>query len=174
MLKVDHDNLVECAHSILPPENRQMDAAGGVLKASNSDDPVVVICGGDLHYLDSNMIEFNKMCSILYEDKPSSSIGFQAHTISADGVLNQIRKETAALVIDNGSTLWIIGGYDGYDFLGSSEFVSISEDNLGFPTNGVGPDLPNFSVVDHCLVKIGPDLAVINGGQGSRGDSDGY
>ena len=55
------------------------------------------------------------------------------------------RKGAASVALDSG-TLWIVGGYNGKDFLSSTEFIKLGQLSVK------GPDLPypNFG---HCMIQ---------------------
>ncbi len=170
VLKVDMDNVIECAHSISPPENMLVDAIGGVLTAPNSDEPMAVICGGEYGSEQSGSYTNHDKCLMLTEDKTSTSrMDGMPLGLSAGGILNSDRVGSASTVINNGSALWITGGVYGLFARKDSELVGISNSNEnsaihndGLP-NGPGPDLPEH-VSHHCFQKVGPQIAIVVGG----------
>ncbi len=153
VLRVDQDTLVECAHSILPPENGLIHATGGFLEAQDNqdEDPVAVVCGGDF-WVESVL---NDRCMILDD-------------ASGGGFLNKARIGAASVVIDNGKTLWVTGGQDQESYLSDTEFISRSnlQPLLTLTTAEQGPHLPQ-ALSDHCLVKVGPQMAIVTGGMGA-------
>ncbi len=169
--KGDIDVMVECAHTILPPEVKLIRATGGVLalgtesggSAGAHDGPVAVVCGGE--FGPDNNHAPNELCTPLETSKGN---GNQVD-LSAGGFLNDKRVGSASLVIDNGTTLWVTGGLDELYPRSDSEFVSINSQGKNsnvFTTNGVGPELP-ADLMHHCLVKVTPQVAMLIGGRNS-------
>ncbi len=169
VFKFEHNVLVECAHSLVPPKKGLIHATSGILTAEDTDEPNIIVCGGD----DSNSNAPNENCMMLSKNEPSaevvSSAGFSV-SLTSGGFLNADRTGSASLVIDNGRTLWVTGGFiDDLFERGrkDTEFLSIakvSQGELQFPTNGAGPELPN-DLYDHCLNAIGPEVAILTGGR---------
>ncbi len=170
VLKLDNDNVVECAHSILPPKNQLIGATGGVLTVPNTNEPIAVVCGGEPNTGHSNGHTCCEMCFMLTEDSPSSAnakIALNLH-LSAGGSLNTKRMRSVSSAINDGSTLWIAGGEEGIYARKDSELVAIAANPDGFPTNMVGPELPEFAR-HHCLEKVGPEVAIVVGGKNAIG-----
>ena len=184
VLKLDQEDssVTECAHTLIPPENRLIRSTGGILfipgtAGENHDIPIAVVCGGEfgLYISASSNNVPNKHCMILNKHKPpanaiartSSSLSM-AFQLSAGGTgsLNTQRLGAASVVVDGGRTLWVTSGSG----QGTSEFVSLSKnpDIISLPTNGLGPA---FSLTDHCLEKISPGVAVLIGGKNSESGS---
>ncbi len=123
-LVVDLSNpLVNCEAPFSFPESYATNGVGGVV--SN----VPIICGG----YNSESLAL-KSCYILYMDG----------VVESD--MSVARKSAAAIVVDDGKTLWVTGGWDGDSFFKTTEFVSL---------DGItdGPDLP-MAMSSHCLVPI--------------------
>ena len=154
MMKLDLDIDVGCVHSLLPPMLTH--ATGGILTAPDSDEPIAVICGGE------------DLCQILTESDNDDVLD-PDFSLSSGGLLNMKRSGAASLIIDNGSTVWVIGGVSSSDLdaVRDTEFVTISRTssmtNPGFPTNGAGPQLYE-GLAHHCVVKVGPKKAILVGG----------
>ncbi len=163
-LDLVQDTFVECAHSIQPPEpDGLVDATGGVLKMPDisdiDDDPIIVVCGGQL-------FKENKpsdKCMILNKQKDDQFL------LSTNGLLNRNRFGAASVVIDNGNTLWLTGGMSSSAeniAVRTSELVNMIDISSGliYDTNGQGPTLPEAELSDHCITKIGPNIALLTGG----------
>ncbi len=186
VLRNDQDNIVECAHTLLPPENPLTYATGGVLTAppgvhGEAAEPVAVICGGQFDLNDNKYIA-NEKCLILSASKPAVAVvndnpGSQNQTIyklSGGGFLNNFRVGSVSAVVDNGRMLWVLGGKDNTCVKRDTEFVVVSTGNHSaeFPTNAAGPYLPpipEFSVdrallAHHCFEKVTGDIAIMTGG----------
>ena len=69
----------------------------------------------------------------------------------------------AASIVLNTTTMWVVGGWDGSNFLSSSEFITLE--------NAVaGPSLP-YKMYLHCAVKFNESqIYVIGGIYGDRND----
>ncbi len=179
VLKYDQDSLVECAHTLVPPEQPLTFATGGVLTVptgvQGEVEPVAVICGGQFELVDNKFLA-NDKCLILSASKPATVVvnnnspGSQNQTItqlSTDGLLNNMRIGAASAVVDNGRMLWVLGGKDNTLAFWDTEFVSVStaQHSDKFPTNAVGPDLPESMILaHHCLEKVTADIAIMTGG----------
>ncbi len=163
VIKMIGDSVLECSHTIEPPAMALIQATGGMLTVSNTDEPVAVICGGQ----DSTNNDAKDMCTILVEAKrgpPTEQL-----VVSGNGFLNNKRIGAASVVLNNGSSLWVTGGFEsqeeGFD---DSVIVAIlsnasSSSSAGlFSTNAAGPRLP-YPMFHHCLQKIGPEVAVATG-----------
>ncbi len=151
--KAHQDVFVECAHTIVPPENGLIDATGGVL--TNSNELVAIVCGGAKNI--NNDDKPNGNCIILNQDKSSLKL-------TANGNLNHFRSGSASAVIDNGHTLWVTGGKLESDTAHrTTELVAFATD-IPFETNAVGPLLPVERLPEHCVVVVGPKVAVFTGG----------
>ncbi len=169
VLKVEEgSNVVECAHSILPPfdtNSKLTLATGGILTTEDSDEPLAVLCGGELMDNDSKSNMPNKMCTILTENHLKS----KDISISGYGSLNIERVGAASVVKDNGSTLWVIGGFfESMDqAVRDSEFVSLSRKNSSksniFPRNAAGPRTEQM-IAHHCLEMVDAEVAILVGG----------
>ncbi len=176
VLKIDEDGATECAHTIMPPENRLMHATGGALLVqggNGENEQVAVVCGGEFGIYDaatkSNIP--NRKCMILQKQEPhGTGISLQSNQLSAGGSLNTERIGAASLAIDNGETLWVTGGRG---LLRESELVTIAKDSHfnGFPTNGAGPEL---QLMHHCFQKINLEVAIVIGGKYSTLPDDGH
>ena len=151
--------IVECAHSIIPPEKKLTHASGGFLiQDPDPDNAVAVLCGGDVDetFDKSTLGE----CQILMSGESHP----QDIKISAKGLLNHIRAGAKSLVVDDGRTLWLTGGSH-EEIYSASEYVSVLPRNSTnvFPTNGAGPALP-LNLVHHCVVRITSEVAMLMGG----------
>ncbi len=182
VMKFEQDGgIIECSHSLLPPENGLVHATGGVLaitRANGEDEPVVVVCGGEFALGGSRSDIQNQMCLILNEHGPAAAtvIGHQSQQsqLSAGGFLNNLRIGAASLVIDRGQTLWVTAGSTSDGPIANSEFVSAADNSTlnkqtQFMTNSVGPDLPREQLMHHCLEMLGPEIAMLIGGKHSEG-----
>ncbi len=160
VLKLTEDSIVECSHSISPPGQPLIHATGGVLVALDTDEPVAVVCGGEV--LNSNNAHVpNKECFTLTDDQKSQ------FSISAGGITSDERIGSASLIVDAGSALWVTGGLLGEWGRVDSEIITVSENQsflAPFPTSAAGPDF-QFAVFHHCLLNIGPHMAVVTGGR---------
>ncbi len=126
---------------------------------------VAVACGGEMFLEDSFSSVPNQGCTTLSETVTQTAADdHDEPTLSADGYLNQNRIGTASLLIDNGRTLWILGGSDGEVVRGNSEYVSTHPINGLFTTNGAGPELEIFGMYHHCIARISPEVAILLGG----------
>ncbi len=167
MLKMDQQaNVIECSHTLFPPEKKIVDATGGVLVTPVGDldeEPFdFVVCGGK-DPIGSNAPK--SKCTTLTEERYSG------------GFLNIQRVGSASLIVDNGITMWVTGGsmQPSSPFaLADTEFVAVSStprnisnhNNYGtFPTNGAGPQLP-IGLSHHCLEHLTPDVTILLGGIG--------
>ncbi len=177
VLKLDDDVVVECAHAIVPPEKGITQATGGVLtlpdnqdseEGTRTGDSFIIVCSGE----EVNLVP-NDMCTILRDQRSEKETA--AHSdgsdavLSAGGFLNNDRIGAASLVIDKGTSLWVLGGSDGdNDVQKDSEIVTIvghdNNSSIVFQTNLVGHNLPQ-KLVHHCLVAIGPEVAIATGGK---------
>ncbi len=154
-----HNGLMECAHSIVPPEKPLVLATGGVLKGQTNTDTAVV-CGGEFIIEDSNDNIANDRCTILKSVTSSSNI----EALSSSGLLNIERIGASSLVLDNGKTLWVTGGTDAQS---NTEFVTI-HNGREYWTNAVGPSLPGQPAGFQCFTNVGPEVAIIIGGKSSE------
>ena len=159
VLKLEQDNVVECAHSISPMQQALTLATGGVLTTATNQS-VAVVCGGE----DGNLS--NKKCLILTEEERTGQRSYEDDEIfiSAHGILNYERVGSGSLVVEDGSSLWLAGGQKEKLSRRDSEFVSFFRNLSAFSTNAAGPALPK-GVYHHCLQKIGPTMAVVIGGK---------
>ncbi len=163
--------VVECAHSILATEKQLIHASGGVLTIPDSDIDVAVICGGEFAQQTSE--QSHKKCIILSDEQVTIKDG---SSFSLGDFLNEDRIDAAALAIDNGSTLWVTGGFffqpDATETSQiTTELVTIRDN--GIPSNAFWLEMPEF-LFHHCLVKVGPDVAMIIGGREEYMDTDGH
>ncbi len=164
VFKLDQDNdiVIECAHLLVPPANALVFATGGVII-----EQVAAICAGQFA-VGGDTIP-NDRCMILH-DQDSDMSGFLSIS------LNMFRMGAASLVIDDGRTIWITGGFSSSNSAGdvmsdqsviTTEFVSFETSN--FSTNGMGPLLP-VPLAHHCLERITPKVAILVGGQSTDTD----
>ena len=82
-------------------------------------------------------------------------------------LIHELRSYAASIVTgDYDMALWITGGFDGYNILRSTEFVS--------PTftgeSTLGPELPK-SIREHCLIKLTDTLSMLIGGVNNGRDT---
>ncbi len=184
VLKLDGNAVVECAHSILPPELKLIYATGGILTSPDGiSDPIAVVCGGEVVPEDTNTnYHFrNEKCSVLAEEVPvaqpsDEKPSIMPETLTGGGVLLESRSKAVSLVINHGSTLWLMGGFDWYYEAnkGPSEFMSVSHQNSSLPvfqTNLAGP-VPAMALFHHCLAQIGPEMAIVTGGKEHRDEGN--
>ncbi len=127
---------------------------------------LIVACGGKIDLDDSSDEIDNVMCLLLNGD---------THTTNNAGQLKSARNGAASLVLDNGKSLWITGGSGVEDFTidsteymkvaskASSTFASVDDDSERL-INEQGPHLPLAGMEQHCLVKVGPEIAMLIGG----------
>ncbi len=157
------DMFLECAHTLTPPEQQLLGATGGVFVDKNKDF-VPLICGGET--VGVNLVVERQACLLLSADQDSFLFGSQ---------LNVPRVGAASLVIDNGDTLWVTGGYNEHSgYLGSTELVQMREltnkssehyvlknvHGIGLPKAKTGVGLKY-----HCLAQVSKIVALITGGQ---------
>ena len=76
--------------------------------------------------------------------------------------LQENRYDSASLVIDNGSKLWVTGGYNLDHRLETTEIVELNDfGDLGLVS--YGPKLPH-SLMGHSMVLLNDSLAMMIGG----------
>ncbi len=167
-------NVVDCSHSLSPPENGLIHATGDIVevtRASGEDEPVVVVCGGEFVQSSSSSNIPNHQCVMLSEKEPSPVMDsipmYLSSHVSAGGFLNDIRIGASSVIMANGRTLWVTGGHNHQTVIESSEFIQAHDKFTGFTTNGVGPDLPSGPLMHHCLERVASDIAILIGGMPS-------
>ncbi len=166
VFKLEGDTFVECVHSILPPENGLILATGGILDID--EEPVAVVCGGELVIDNANGNQPNDRCLILNEDHLPDSVTGSYQVQSGGGSLNMPRIGAASLVIDNGNTLWITAGTNDNEYTEFATITRIDHEIDELSTNGLGPKMPNEESLSlHCLVSLGQDVAILIGGRTS-------
>ncbi len=152
VLIVEDDTLLPCSHTLSIPSPTIAGFSGGIL-LQNDIDLTPVICGGTA----------NKLCYSLELDDYNQP--------PVLGTLKSSRIGSASLVIDNGASLWITGGFDfdSQQTLGTTEFVELNNTWLN---SSNGPHLPSDGLQYHCLETIDSNLAILIGGQDRRNKSD--
>ncbi len=150
----DVGDLWKCTHTMTSYNKLLKDGTGGVLSSQSLENFTIVICGGQtLDDSNSDLASNNEGCITVSEQYSKAS-----------GSLFIPRIDAASLVIDNGNSLWVTGGYDGVSSLSASELIQ--------PHDDPDPTLISFSEKQrllysrrgHCLVKIGPNVAILTGG----------
>ena len=117
---------------------------GGYFKSGE-----LVICGGQIVDSDPySSIEFNEKCYKADEGQ-----------MSFYTKMTSVRAFASGTVVQNGKKLWILGGYDGYNILNTTEYIE----------NGVsysGPELP-LPLTDFDIVNLNESTYFILGGASS-------
>ncbi len=161
--KVDHDNVVECAHLLVPTERDLIDATGGVMLTKATEELAAVVCGGEDSYKAKH-----KKCFILNSNQDENQLATTVKSLNTD------RIGAASLVIDYGKTLWVTGGFNGHGIpsgIASTEFVTLSGNISSGGIEGAelfnehGPSFLKSNLFHHCLVKIGSEMAILIGGE---------
>ncbi len=157
--------VVECAHSLVAPNNGLIDATGGIMTIHETKDLAAVVCGGQVMLADSNNVE-NRKCIILNSNQDQNQLP------TASLSLNLARVGAVSLVLDNGKSLWVTGGFNENSYLLNTEFVTFPGDisnnasiNGGEVANEHGPSFLKSNLFYHCLVKIGSEMAILIGGE---------
>ncbi len=159
VLKLDSgNNVVQCAHSLTSPPFGLKNAVGGVLQyeEGGGQQMAIVICGGEMSAVGTEILQ----CTVLNTD---SNIPVTQ--------LDQVSNGGAAVVVDNGRTLWVTGGRESYSNNPTTEFIGLSHSRWHgsyFLTNEQGPVLPlniNPRIANHCFVSVGTEVAILVGGQ---------
>ncbi len=113
--------------------------------------PILLVCGGkDQHG------QVRDEC--YYYNAEVSNNWVQAR----DKLLEK-RQNAAGIVIDNGKTLWVTGGWQDRKRLRSTSLVTILDAQQGSFSVQPGPPLP-LGVDQHCLVKLNSTTAMLIGG----------
>ncbi len=167
VFRSDRDTLVECAHSLIQPQDGLQGATGGILVGQHQGAVHIVVCGGALAMAEGGSKVENTDCYKLNVDSETAKP-------PVVGMLNLGMLGTASLVLDNGTSLWITGGRDVNGFLvDTSDYLVFStEDNaettVPMLLHEPGPDLKHscsrFIGQHHCLVQVGPEVAFLIGG----------
>ncbi len=130
-------------------------ATGEVLR--NQQQAAIVVCGGRGSRYDS----LSENCYSLTSRSQQ--------WIQVEANLTEHRIESASIVIENGRTLWVTGGYGATNRLALTDFVSLVEQNaiaqLVSLSVKPGPDLP-VALSYHCIVKLNSSTAMLIGGYG--------
>ncbi len=175
MFKANGDTLVECAHSLMAPQNGLQGASGGIMiQDERNEIKLIIVCGGKVVFIESFGVKVdNSECFQLNSDGLSSrtNIGIKVSAPQVGSLRFEGRGSGASLVLGHGkSRLWITGGaslQDGSVY--TTEFVhfanEINVDHGGYLMNEQGPDLPSTGLDNHCLAKIVPEAAILIGGQ---------
>ncbi len=142
--------LTRCFPHSLQSRTRLSNGFGGVLRLG-CDDNVPLVCSGE-----------NGNCQRL---------GDHAADPSLEGIFKDYRVGAASVVIRNGTTLWVTGGFErpgGSMPTTTTEWIDFSEysnDGGDSIKRGYGVDLPGGQDIRfHCLVVVASDLAVLFGG----------
>ena len=134
--------LLPCSHTVaIPPTINSF--AGGIM--TYRDDFHVVICGSPT---DDSLLE------------KCASLNGPDHQIL--GHLLSKRVGAAYVVVDNGTRLWVTGGFNGKVTLKTTEFLQLDNGSYGLMP---GPSLPFRSLKYHCLEKVASNAAILIGGQ---------
>ncbi len=159
--------LAECAHSLESPKELSR-STGGILVHHGDSDLIPTICGGEA--ADTGLV--NEMCHSLSDPKSHRQYS---------GILKEKRIGAASLVIGNGTTLWVTGGYNYnsyfYTYFDSTEIVELDgpESGEGDGHHFIsrhGPSLPRKLCL-HCLAKVGHNIAILVGGYKKMHGSEG-
>ena len=131
------------------PETMKEATGGLVLDQFGND--AILVCGGD----GSNGISDN--CYSLGESA-------EARLVTQ---MTTPRTGAASLVINNGSTLWVTGGWSGLERLDSTEFITLESiekihDERSLP----------MKLSHHCLVRINVSHVMIIGGHGIQPEAE--
>ena len=151
VFKLHQDTFTECSHTFIAPEISLRHATGGVLIQPVEGDLDVVVCGGE--HAATN--DENTACTSLTD------------ATSTARNLDIARTAAASLLVDNGQTLWLTGGNFGVDKHKHTELVRWESDPSMPMTEAVdAPQLPR-NLKYHCIVRLGPQVAIMIGGQES-------
>ncbi len=151
--KYAENSFLDCVSSLAVPSVVQH-AAGGILLDQDQSSASIIVCGG----LDVESNE-KEECYRLNGSGNDRNLGSMRYD----------RSGAASVVMDNGKTLWMTGGYDGRNStLWSTEIVTLGS---GF-VSSYGPDLPIAGLRYHCLERVGPNVAILLGGE--RVDNSGF
>ncbi len=146
--KYTENSFLDCVSSLAAPSVVQH-AAGGVLLDQDQSSVSIVVCGG----LDVGSTGKDE-CYRLSGSGNDRNLGSMRYG----------RSGAASVVMDNGKTLWVTGGYDGFNStLWSTEIVSLGSGLV----SSYGPDLPIADLRYHCLERVGPNVAILIGGSNS-------
>ncbi len=145
---------IECLNHLQSAEHLDYAVGGAILDPnSNNNKYLPVVCGG-LSVFDNpheRKIGY-KHCQILGEEQNIND---------TDKMLHHFRRDSASVVLDYGTTLWITGG-DYAETPGTTEFFNGSATSRG-------PYLPEYRN-DHCLELVSdPSLVILFGGQDGKG-----
>ncbi len=150
----DNDNeidLTECSHNFAIETDDfgwlKGHAKGATVGVLSIDKPLPVICGGGTDNADK--------CFGLTDN----------FGIDSNASMNSARIGAASLVVDNGKSLWVTGGYNSESpALSTTELVTANLTSDIVVSSHVSHRLPT-ELKHHCLVGIGPEHALMIGGQ---------
>ncbi len=150
--KLGQDDLSKCIHSLKTTKNLA-NPTGGVVAFQG--DSVPIVCGGQ----EFGSVTENDNCFSL-SSQPSDQIVATS---------NAARVGAASLVINNGKSIWLTGGFQEGFFLYSTE--TVMQNSTSGSVEGLV--LP-VTVAHHCLERIDKHSAILIGGQefgNSHGDN---
>ncbi len=143
--KITEELSQTCFHTMQTISKEIRGATGGVMVNPDGEDCSFVVCGGQ----DADTRLMHDTCKRL-SDPAEKTAGF----------LQVPRVGAASLVMNNGTDLWVTGGFNMFTFaLDTTEFVSLSENS-----SDDGPILPS-GVKYHCLEQVDSKSAILIGGQ---------
>ncbi len=173
---------VECSHNLLAPYEPLQEASGGVLVVEHGN-WIPIICGGQ----NAETKEVNDKCYSLAKAYNNNG---EWQTMIRLSQLRVARVGAASLLVANGKKLLVTGGRSSTK-AGSHSPVDIvhveeeeeeanesSNNSSSHPPSSVtggsyGGDaslfLPAANLAYHCLERIGPDVAILIGGQDEGG-----
>ncbi len=150
VIRLAEDMTMRCAHS-LTIATVLSDATGSIM--FHKGEPVPVVCGG----INSFTQVVNQMCYSLSDP-------FEQYS----GPMLSPRVGAASLVIDDGRTLWVTGGYSDSTIYKTTSYTQIGGSNSTLASVGSGEDLI-FSRRYHCMAKIDQSTAILLGGKSKDG-----
>ncbi len=150
----DMASVVECAHSLVPPENGLLGAVGGVFTTAH-EGGLIVVCGGEVEDSDHTTNAKSPACAIL-----SPNMKHVVHV-----ALSLARIDASSLMVDNGNRMWVIGGTSPFtDTITGTEYVIAPPYSYGGNfTHKQGISLHEVSE-SQCLTRVGPQVAHLSGG----------
>ncbi len=145
--EVGNGTFMPCSHSLQMPQTLTNLTTGGIMGPRG--DISLAACG---ETEDSSSIQ---TCFIIND-----------HANQLLGHLANWRVGTASIVVGNGSTLWVTGGYEPHPTTFLTTTAIIDETNMDVSN---APFLP-VNTKHHCLEKIGPETVVHVGGENIYGE----
>ncbi len=165
-----HDELSEVINFNSPVSGQQLlanfpyrmeKATGGLVRGDDEGNLVPLICGGlevmDHHGFNGEQTDRCFMATVMEEQDPDVMTEMPVKLIQA-------RRSASSVVINDGKTLWITGGWknEGWDQeLDSTEFVQL----VPAPVSIQGPKLPATSYM-HCIMMVNASHALLTFGIG--------